>query len=87
MECSLKKGELIRLDGGKNGLALHCMTGTLWLTTGDGRDHLINAGTGFEVPLDKVAVAEALETSEFRLGETLLVDSMLHKPITGFVAC
>jgi quercetin dioxygenase-like cupin family protein len=87
MECSLEKGELIRLDGGKNGLVLHCMAGTLWLTTGDGRDHLIKAGSGFEVPVDKVALAEALETAEFRLGETLPADSMLHKPLTGFVAC
>lgn len=83
MECCLNKAELIRLDGGKGGLVLQCMTGTLWLTTGDGKDHLIKAGTCFEVPADKLAVAEALETAEFRLGDML----PLHRPLTGFVAC
>ena len=87
MECCLTKGELVRLDGGKDGLQLHCMAGTVWLTSGDGADYLIRAGKRFELPAGRMAVVEALESAEFRLGEALAADSMLHKPLTGFVAC
>lgn len=87
MECTLSKGELIRLDGGKGGILLHCMSGTVWLTSGDRTDYLIKAGTSFEIPRNMIAVVEALEPVEFRLGETIAVDHMLSKPLTGFVAC
>ena len=87
MECTLTKGELIRLDGGKGGVLLHCMAGTLWLTSGDGTDYLIKAGTSFEITTNRIAVVEALESVEFRLGEAQSVDLRLNKPLTGFVAC
>ena len=87
MECTLSKGELIRLNGGKSGILLHCVAGTLWLTSGDGADYLIEAGTSFEVTVKMVAIVEALESVEFRLGEASVVENMLTKPLTGFVAC
>lgn len=87
MECSLTKGELFRLDGGKSGILLHCMTGTLWLTSGDGTDYFINAGTSFEVKVKMVAIVEAMEAVEFRLGDAMVIENMLAKPLTGFVAC
>ena len=87
MECCLTKGELVRLDGGKNGLLLHCKTGMVWITSGDGADYLIRAGKRFELPASRVAVVEALESAEFRLGEALAATPILHKPLTGFVAC
>ena len=87
MECCLTKGELIRLDGGKDGLLLYCMAGTVWLTSGDGADYMIRAGKRFEIPASQIAVVEALESAEFRLGEVLAASPMLHKPLTGFVAC
>lgn len=87
MECCLTKGELIRLDGGKDGLLLHCMAGTVWLTSGDGADFLIRAGKRIEIPASRIAVAEALEPAEFRLGDASPANPMLHKPLTGFVAC
>lgn len=87
MECCLTKGELIRLDGGNGGLLLHCMAGTVWLTSGNGADYLIHAGKRFELPAHQIAVVEALESAEFCLGEALAADAMLHRPIMGFAAC
>ncbi len=87
MECCLEKGELIRLDGGKGGLQLHCLAGTFWLTSGNGADYLIHAGQRFVIPAGQLAVAEALETVDFRLGESLPARPLLHRPLTGFVAC
>ncbi len=87
MECCLAKGELIRLDGGKRGLLLNCIVGTLWITFGDGADHLVSAGKRFEIPAGQVAVVEALVSTELRLGETMPATSRLHRPLTGFVAC
>lgn len=87
MECCLTKGELIRLEGGKNGLVLHCVAGTVWLTSGNGADYLLQAGKHLEIPARQIAVAEALESSEFCLGEPQLTNPVLHRPIIGFAAC
>lgn len=87
MECILTKGELIRLDGGKGGLFLRCVTGTVWLTCGDGADYLISAGSSFKISARQIAVAEALAPVEFYLDEALVTSNMLHKPIIGFAAC
>jgi len=87
MDCCISKGELVRLDGGRGGLQLYCVSGTVWLTSGDGVDYLIGAGTRFDIPAGRNAVVEALENSDFRLGEALPANPMLHKPLTGFVVC
>ena len=63
------------------------MAGTVWLTSGDGADYLIRAGKQFEIAARQIAIVEALESADFRLGEALAANSMLHKPLTGFVAC
>lgn len=67
MECSLGKGELMRLSGGERGLVLRCLRGTIWLTTGDGRDYLVRQGTTFELREGASALAEALGCGEMRL--------------------
>lgn len=67
MECSLGKGELMRLSGGERGLALRCLRGTIWLTIGDGRDYLVKQGTSFELRESASALAEALGEAEVRL--------------------
>ncbi len=85
MECCLAEGELIRLDGGTAGLVLRCTGGTVWLTCGDGADYLVSAGRSFELPAGRLAVAEALETAEFCLGEPAA--DMRHKPVIGLAAC
>jgi hypothetical protein len=87
MECCLAKDELIRLDGGANGLVLRCTGGAVWLTCGDGADYLICAGRSFELPAHRIAVAEALEAAEFCLGEPAAAGDMLHKAVIGFAAC
>lgn len=87
MECFLTKGELIRLDGGKDGLLLRCATGTVWLTRGDGADYLIYAGKSFKLSPRQVATVEALQAVKFYLDDAQATSDMLHKPIIGFAAC
>lgn len=67
MECNLAQGELIRVDGGKNGVILCCTSGTIWLTCGDGRDYLLSAGRSYTVVAHQFALAEALLASECTL--------------------
>ncbi|QXE90752.1 DUF2917 domain-containing protein [Geomonas subterranea] len=67
MECLLGKGELLNLAGGAYGLTLRCLTGTIWLTKGDGRDYLVRQGSSFELSKGEPALAEALETAELQM--------------------
>ena len=60
MECQLKNGELIRLDGGSTGLVLRCSSGALWLTKNDGQDYLIRTGRSLELSAGETALIEAL---------------------------
>lgn len=87
MECCLGKGELIRLDGGNDGLVLRCTQGAVWLTCGDGADYLLNAGSSFELESRRVAVTEALESAEFYLGEPAAAGAVLHKTVIRLAAC
>ncbi|WP_224984935.1 DUF2917 domain-containing protein [Geomonas agri] len=67
MECSLGKGELLSLTGGAHGLMLRCLTGTIWLTKGDGRDYLVRRGNSFELTRGESALMEALEAAELQM--------------------
>lgn len=67
MECSLAQGELMRLSGGERGVVLRCIAGTIWLTTGDGRDYLVQRGNSFRLGQGVSALAEALGSAEMRL--------------------
>lgn len=67
MECSLGKGELLSLTGGRYGLALRCLGGAIWLTKGDGRDYLVRCGGSFELGKGEAALAEALEPAELQM--------------------
>lgn len=67
MECSLGKGELLSLTGGRYGLTLRCLSGTIWLTRGDGRDYLVRQGSSFELQKGESALAEALGAAELRM--------------------
>ncbi|MBT1072425.1 DUF2917 domain-containing protein [Pelotalea chapellei] len=73
MECCFRKGELMRLDGGKAGLILRCSSGAVWLTRGDGADYLVAPGKVFELPRGESAIVEALQTSELYLGKPALM--------------
>jgi len=87
MECTLSQGELIRLDGEKDGAILRCGSGTIWLTCGDGRDYLLSAGKSFELAAGQVAVAEALQAAECTLGKPLLTGNPLQRPVIRLAAC
>ncbi len=87
MECSLSRGELIRLDGGKDGVILRCSSGTIWLTCGDGRDYLLSAGNSFELAARKTAVAEALMAAECTLGKPHVACNSLQRPVIRLAAC
>jgi hypothetical protein len=84
MECNLGEGELIRLDGGRAGLVLRCICGTLWLTKGDGQDYLILPGRRFELGRGEKALAEALQPSELSLGEP---ERRTVETVIGLASC
>lgn len=67
MECSVGKGELLSLTGGRHGLTLRCVGGAIWLTKGDGRDYLVRCGENFDLGKGEAALAEALEPAELQL--------------------
>lgn len=69
MECTLERGDLLRLAGGSQGVALRCLRGTLWLTQGDGVDYLVQAGNSFSLAAGVTALVEGLESAEFRLAD------------------
>ena len=87
MECCLSQGELIRLDGGKDGVILRCRSGAIWLTCGDGRDYLISSGKSFELAARQVAVAEALRAAECILGKPASARTRSQSPVVRFAAC
>ena len=87
MECCLAQGELIRLDGKKDGAILRCTSGTIWLTCGDGRDYLLSAGKSFELAAGQFAVAEALQAAECTLGKPILNHRTLQRPVIRLAAC
>jgi hypothetical protein len=76
MECCLAKGELVKLEGRKDGLVLRCTVGTLWLTNGDGIDYLIPTGKRTTLAKGEIALVEALEQSELHLGEPATASDM-----------
>lgn len=86
MEFYLAKRELLRLEGGRSGLTLYCTVGTLWLTKGDGVDHLIPAGRRILLERGETALVEALELSELKLGQQHSPGSMV-KPVVGLAGC
>jgi len=87
MECCLTKGELIKVDCGKGGLGLRCTVGAIWLTCGDGSDYLLAAGRSFELPARRIAIIEALATTEFCLEEPAASGEKAHRLLMGFSAC
>ncbi|MFZ2950546.1 MAG: DUF2917 domain-containing protein [Desulfuromonadaceae bacterium] len=87
MECSLSQGELIRLDGEKDGVILRCSSGTIWVTCGDGRDYLLSAGNRFELSAQQNAVAEALHAAECTIGKSLLARNSLRRSVIRLAPC
>ena len=57
----------MRLTGGRSGLMLRCLKGTIWLTIGNGIDYLVQQGSCFELKAGASAIAEGLGSAEMRL--------------------
>jgi hypothetical protein len=87
MECYLAQGELIRLDGKKEGVVLRCTSGTIWLTCGDGRDYLLPVGKSFTIGARQFAVAEALQEVECTLGKPVSIRNHQQSRIIRLAAC
>jgi len=87
MECFLSRDELLRLDGGRGGLVLRCVRGTVWLTCGDGADYLISSGRSFELSPRMGAIVEALVSAEFFLGEPAAEGRAVHGATMGVIGC
>lgn len=87
MEWYLAQGELIRVDGGKDGVTLRCSSGTVWLTNGNGVDYLLHAGKNFAVAANQVAVVEALQAAECTLVKPLSERSPVMRPVIRLAAC
>ena len=86
MECTLGRGDLLRLAGGTRGATLHCLKGTVWLTVGDGRDYLVHQGDSFRLPAAATALAEALGSAEVRL-VAAAVEAAGAGPLVTLEAC
>jgi len=67
MKCSLKKGELIKIElcSGEN--QLRCLGGALWITTGNGVDYLLAERGSLGNLTGKHALVEALEDAELQI--------------------
>ncbi|GEM_PF-5838527 len=87
MECTLAKGELLRLDGGGCGVIIRCSGGELWLTCGDGADYLIRAGCSFELKSRLQAVVEALDGAAFSLQQAVRSGKRLQAGAMGLGYC
>ncbi len=49
MDIMLDAGEMLCLDGERQGLQLNCLAGKLWITQeGDSRDHVLSRGDCFQ---------------------------------------
>ena len=66
MECCLSRGELTRV-GSRRGMQLRCLSGTLWVTVGDGADYLVSQGSSFKVAAGASALVEALGSAEMKV--------------------
>jgi len=84
MECNLGQGDLLRLEGKPKGVVLQCLTGTVWLTQGDGMDYLICAGRSFEMQAGTTAVVEALGSAEIRLKAPATAGANLNPMLSRF---
>lgn len=79
MKCALKKGELIKVELSSGENQLRCLSGALWITTGNGVDYLL-VECGFLGNLTgKQALVEALEDSELQIDRlTARIPSIGH---------
>ncbi len=87
MDCCLERGEVVRLDCTKDGINLRCVSGRIWVTTGDGRDYLLSAGKSLPLPAGILAVVEALQAAECAVMKPLPACNAVQRPIIRVVPC
>jgi hypothetical protein len=86
MECTIGTGDLLRLEGGLQGVKLHCLKGTIWLTKGDAADYLVRQGQEFQLAPGASALVEALSPAEIRL-EAAACQRAGVRPVLILEAC
>jgi len=86
MDCTLGKGELLRINGHPGGMVLRCIKGTVWITNGNGMDYLVHEGKIFRLDPAATTVIEALGPAEVRL-ETLECEAAGPRPALSLAAC
>lgn len=86
MECCLAQGELIKLDGRKEGVTIRCASGSVWLTKEDGADYMIKAGRRMTLTPGESGLIEALCQSEIIIGSPALAGEMI-RPVISLAAC
>jgi hypothetical protein len=85
MKCALKKGELIKVELCSGGNLLRCLSGALWITTGNGVDYLLTEYGSSGNMTGKHALVEALEDSELQIDNlTAMIPSVGQLSPGGF---
>jgi hypothetical protein len=67
MDCTLGKGDLLRINGQPGGVVLRCLKGTVWITNGNGIDYLVHEEGVFRLDPTATALIEALCFAEVSL--------------------
>jgi hypothetical protein len=85
MKCALKKGELIKVELSSGENLLRCLSGALWITTGNGVDYLLAECGSLGKLTGKHALVEALEDSELQIDRvTAKIPSVGYLSSGGF---
>ena len=86
MDCTLGKGDLLRINEQPGGIVLRCLKGTVWITNGNGVDYLVHEGNMFRLDSAATAVIEALGCAEVHL-ESVECEAAGPRPAFSFAAC
>ncbi len=70
VEFTMPRRAVMNVRPGPQGLEIHCPAGRLWLTqTGDGTDHVVQAGGTFRTASAGLVVVQALGESTLRVAD------------------
>jgi hypothetical protein len=86
MDCTLGKGDLLRINGHPRGIVLRCLKGTVWITNGNGIDYLVHEEGIFRLDPTATAVIEALGAAEVNL-KPAECGAAVTRPALSLAAC
>ena len=86
MDCTLSKGDLLRINGQPRGGVLRCLQGTVWITNGNGLDYLVHEGNLFRLDAAATALVEALGPAEVHL-ESVECAATGPRPVISLALC